>query len=91
MDVGQKRREQVARNVVEGVEGSDRIEGAGRQLELCEVRDDEARLRDRLARALDLARGDVDPGQREPPREARGLRRAAPAAELEHAGTAIKA
>ena len=85
MNVREQRREELAWDVVEDVEGGDRVEGARRQLELGEVRADELRLRDGRAGALDLARRDVHAGHGEPLREPPRLRRPAAAAELEQA------
>ena len=91
MDARKQRRQQLARDVVEDVEGADRVERAGRQLELGEVGADELGLGDRGTRTLDLARRDVDACQREAVGEPPRLRRSAAAAELEQPRTRIEA
>src|SRR6185437_393671 len=80
-----------ARDVVERVEGQDRVERPVRELELGEVRADELGPRDRGASPLDLPRRDVDAGEGEPLRETPRLGRPGPAAELEHSRAVVQA
>ena len=77
--------EQLARDVVERVEGDDRVEAAGREVERREVGAEELGFGNRGACPLDLPRRDVDAGHAEPRREPLRVRHAGAAAELEHA------
>src|SRR5579859_2166585 len=81
----EQRAEMLARHVVEDVERADRVEGAGRQLELEKVRLDELGPGHSLAGTPELLGGDVDAGQPEAPRELQRLLAARAAAELEDA------
>src|SRR5262249_41642980 len=89
-DAREKRRQELAGNVVEDVEGADGVERVVWQLELREVRAEELRLGNCRARTLDLTRRDVDAGQRKALCEPLRLGRSAAAAELEHASAVLE-
>ncbi len=82
--------EEVARDVVEGVERGDGVELPWLQLERGEVGLDEIRARDVRASARDLLRGDVDAGDAKPLGEELRIRDSGPAAELEDARSVVQ-
>ena len=59
MDALEDRRQELSRDVVERVEGGDRLERRGRELEAREVRVHEPRLREVHAGTANLRGGDV--------------------------------
>jgi hypothetical protein len=71
-------------NVVEGVQGDDRVEVPGREGDRQRVRADELSLPDIPGRLLDVFRGNVDPGHAVPPGKSRGHGNTGRAAQVEN-------
>src|SRR5918999_415884 len=83
-DASQQRPDLLLRQVVEHVEGDDRVEALRRQLDGGEVAVDQRRSREPLARTAQLLAGEVDAGQTAALREDPARLHARSDAELEH-------